>query len=357
MRKVVQFSTGNVGQHSLRAIIGRPDLELVGVHAASPHKVGRDAAELCGLTEPTGIAATDDIDALIALNPDCVVYTAQAETRPLEAIEQMSKFLAAGINIVASSMLWLVAPRQADDWLLGPLGEACDAGDSSLYVNGIDPRYSGDTEVHSALSLVTRATSILVQEIFDCANFDDYEFFGKSMGFGMMADGEQPMFFLPGVLTTMWGGPVRSLAAQLGVELDDVRQRIEPWYTDERIECTMCTVEQGGMAAVRFAVEGVRDGAPLITMEHITRLTAAAAPQWEFPPDGNRGVHRVVVEGEPRVELNTHVSHPTLDVTEAGCVSTAARIVNTIDWICRAPAGLIAAEDIPQAEIIRGLVW
>ena len=104
MRKVVQFSTGTVGQHSLRAIIGRPDLELVGVHAASPYKVGRDAAELCGLTEPTDMAATDDIDALIALNPDCVVYTAQAETRPLEAIEQMSKFLAAGINIVASSM-------------------------------------------------------------------------------------------------------------------------------------------------------------------------------------------------------------------------------------------------------------
>ena len=49
MRRVIQFSTGNVGQHSLRAIIGRPDLELVGVHAASPNKIGRDAAELCGL--------------------------------------------------------------------------------------------------------------------------------------------------------------------------------------------------------------------------------------------------------------------------------------------------------------------
>lgn len=49
MRRVVQFSTGNVGVHSLRAIIGRPDLELVGVHAATPAKVGRDAAELCGL--------------------------------------------------------------------------------------------------------------------------------------------------------------------------------------------------------------------------------------------------------------------------------------------------------------------
>ena len=94
------------------------------------------------------------------------------------------------------------------------------------------------------------------------------------------------MLFLPGVLTTMWGGPVRNLADQLGVELDEVRQRIEPWYADKRIECKMATVEPGQMAAVRFAVEGVRDGVPVITMEHITRLTPASAPDWEYPPDG-----------------------------------------------------------------------
>ena len=357
MRSVVQFSTGNVGRHSLRAIIGRPDLELIGVHAASPAKVGRDAAELCGLTEPTGVLATDDIDSLIALEPDCVVYTSQGETRPMEAIDQMTTLLGAGINVVASSMVWLVAPRQADDWLRRPLEQACENGNSSLYVNGIDPGYSGDTEVHSALSLVTRARSITVQEIFDYANYDDYEFTGKSMGFGLTADDEQPMFFLPGVLTSMWGGPVRNLADQLGVHLDDLRQRIEPWYTDHRIECKMATIEPGGMAAVRFAVEGVRDDVPLITMEHITRLTAAAAPDWEYPPDGKTGVHRVVIEGEPRVQLNTHVSDPVLDVTEAGCVSTAARVVNVIDWVCRAPKGLIAVEDIPQAEVIRGLMW
>src|SRR4029079_13871528 len=270
MRRVVQFSTGNVGQHSLKAIIGRPDLELVGLHAASPNKIGRDAAELCGLNEPTGVIATDDIDALIALEPHCVVYTAQGETRPMEALDQMSKFLAAGINVAATSMVWLVTPRQADDWLRDPLQKACQAGNASLYVNGIDPGYSGDTEVHSALSLVTRATSILVQEIFDYANYDDYEFTGKSMGFGLKEGEEKPIFFLPGVLTTMWGGPVRNLADQLGIELDEVRQRIEPWYTDQRIECKLCTVEPGGMAAVRFAVEGVRNGEPVITMEHIT---------------------------------------------------------------------------------------
>lgn len=357
MRRVVQFSTGNVGRHSLAAIIGRPDLELVGVHAANPDKIGRDAADLCGLGEPTGVTATDDVDALIALKPDCVVYTALGETRPMEAIEQMSTLLAAGINVVGTSMVWLVTPHQADEWLRLPLQEACAAGNASLYVNGIDPGFSGDTAVHAALSLVTRVRSVTVQEIFDYSNYDDYEYTGTAMGFNSSPDDELAPAYQPGVITSLFGGLVRNLARHLDVELDEVRQRFEPWYTPERIECTMTTVEPGNLAAVRFAVEGVRDGVPVITVEHINRLTSAAAPEWEFPPDGHLGVHKVVVEGEPRVEVSTHLSHPVLDVTDAGCISTAARAVNAIDWVCGAPAGLVSVEDIPPTEMIRGLMW
>ncbi|MDQ2636868.1 MAG: dihydrodipicolinate reductase [Actinomycetota bacterium] len=357
MRRVVQFSTGNVGQHSLPALIGRPDFELVGVHAASPDKIGKDAAELCGRRDPTGIIATDDIDALIALKPDCVVYTALGETRPMEAIEEMSKFLTAGINVVGTSMVWLVTPNQADDWLRTPLEAACAAGNSSLYVNGIDPGYSGDTAVLAALSLVTRAESVTVREVFDYGNYGDYEYTGTAMGFGTTPDADLPLAFQPGVVATMFGGLVRNLARHLGIELDEVRDRFEPWYTGERIECKMMTVEPGQLAGVRFAAEGVRDGAPVITVEHTTRLTPAAAPDWEYPPDGHSGVHKVIVEGEPRIELSTLLSHPMLDVTEAGCVSTAARVVNVIDWVCRAPTGVIAVEDIPPAEMVRGLMW
>lgn len=357
MRRVVQFSTGNVGRHALKAVIGRPDLELVGVHASNKDKVGRDAADLCGLTEATGVIATDDIDALIALQPDCVVYTALGETRPMEAIDEMSKLLAAGINVVGTSMIWLVTPRHADDWLRIPLEQACAAGDSSLYVNGIDPGFSGDTAVHAALSLVTRAQSITVKEIFDYGNYDDYEYTGTAMGFGNSRDDDPPMAFLPGVVALMFGGLIRNLAGHLGVKLDQVRDRFEPWYTSERIECTMTTVEPGQLAAVRFAAEGVIAGVPVITVEHTTRLTSAAAPDWEYPPEGQIGVHKVIVEGEPRIEMSTHLSHPVLDVTDAGCISTAARVVNAIDWVCSAPSGLISVDDIPPTAMIHGLMW
>lgn len=55
--------------------------------------------------------------------------------------------------------------------------------------------------------------------------------------------------------------------------------------------------------------------------------------------------------------MNTHLSHPVFDPTDAGCISTAARVVNAIDWVCDAPAGLVAVEDVPQSALMRGLLW
>ena len=130
--------------------------------------------------------------------------------------------------------------------------------------------------MYTALSLSARATAITVQEIFDYGSYDDAEFTGVSMGFGTTPD-HTPIMFHPGVLTSLWGGQVRSLADGLGVELDDVRERHETWVTPEPIECVMMTVAPGRVAAVRFAVEGIRAGVPVITMEHVNRLTDAAA--------------------------------------------------------------------------------
>jgi 2,4-diaminopentanoate dehydrogenase len=355
VRRVIQFSTGNVGRHALRTIIGRPDLELVGVHANGAQKVGRDAAELCGLAEPSGVVATDDIDALVTINADCVVYTSQAETRPGDAIDEISRFLAAGTNVVGTSMVWLVAPEHADDWLREPLVRACKAGDTSLYINGIDPGFSGDTLVYTALSLSARATAITVQEIFDYGSYDDAEFTGVSMGFGTTPD-HTPIMFQPGVLTSLWGGQVRSLADGLGIELDDVRVRHETWVTPEPIECAMMTVPPGRVAAVRFAVEGVRAGLPVITMEHVNRLTDAAAPHWPYPPDGRPGVHRATIAGDPGVEINAHVGVSGIDHNQGGVIATAARAVNMIEPVCTAPRGLLAAQDLPAAHI-RGVMW
>jgi hypothetical protein len=92
------------------------------------------------------------------------------------------------------------------------------------------------------------------------------------------------------------------------------------------------------VAAVRFAVQGVRAGLPVITMEHVNRLTDAAAPHWPYPPDGRPGVHRVTVAGDPGVEINAHVGVSGIDHNQGGVIATAARAVNMIERCAPLPA-------------------
>ena len=142
-----------MGFHSLRHIIRHPDLELVGVHAHSPAKVGKDAAELCGLPEKTGVLATDDAEALLALDADVVVYTPKGETRPQEVIPELEHILTAGKNVVSCAMIYLVYPPHASVSMREPLEKACQAGGTTLFVNGIDPGFSGDVLPLTALQL------------------------------------------------------------------------------------------------------------------------------------------------------------------------------------------------------------
>ena len=88
----------------MRCIIRHPELELVGVWVHSADKAGRDAGELCGLP-PTGVLATNDADALLALDADCVSYTATADLRPTDAIADMATLLRSGKNVVSSSVV------------------------------------------------------------------------------------------------------------------------------------------------------------------------------------------------------------------------------------------------------------
>ena len=100
--RVVAWSTGTVGRHAIVGIDAHPGLELVGVWVSNPAKDGRDAGELAGLGRDLGVRATTDRDALLALEPDAIVHTAMADDRVFECIEDLTAFVAAGINVTSS---------------------------------------------------------------------------------------------------------------------------------------------------------------------------------------------------------------------------------------------------------------
>ncbi|RWA16832.1 hypothetical protein MELE44368_06325 [Mycolicibacterium elephantis DSM 44368] len=50
---MIQWATGVTGMMSLRHVLGRPDLTLVGVRVYDPAKAGVDAGALCGVGAST----------------------------------------------------------------------------------------------------------------------------------------------------------------------------------------------------------------------------------------------------------------------------------------------------------------
>ncbi|HEB90803.1 MAG TPA: dihydrodipicolinate reductase [Deltaproteobacteria bacterium] len=346
VHRVIQWGTGNVGFHSLRHVIRHPDLELVGVHAHGESKIGKDAAALCGLSEETGVIATNDVDALLALDADVVAYTVKAETRPHEVVPELERILASGKNVVSTSMIFLIYPKHADPSMREPLEKACSIGGSTFYVNGIDPGFSGDVLPLTALQLSDQVEEIRVQELCDYSTYEDPEFTGVSFGFGRPADYTPPMA-LPGVLRAGWGGMVQLVADELGIELDEIHESFDRRYAEKAFDTPMMHVPAGTCAAVRFILEGRVKGRPVVVTEHVNRLRGDIAPDWPMPPDGRPGVHRCIIKGNPDVQLECFVLGEDGDHNTGGVQATALRVLNAIPAVCEHAPGLISTLDLP----------
>jgi 4-hydroxy-tetrahydrodipicolinate reductase len=339
--RVIQWSTGNVGRYALRAILGHPELELAGVFVHGAEKEGRDAGALAGLA-PVGIAASRDADSMLALDADCVCYTATADRRPFEAVADMCRILASGKNVVSSSVVGLVHPGTLHPRITEQLEEACRKGGSSFFTSGIDPGFANDLLPLVLTGLCERWEEVRVQEIINYATYDQPEVLFDTMGFGKPLD-HTPLLLMPGALSFGWGGTMRILAEGLGVALEEIREVHERRPATRAIQIGTHRVEPGTMAALRFELQGIVSGRPAIVVEHVTRLDDALAPEW---PTGN-GSYRVLVRGVPGMKCEFEFWDERGDHAVGGVVLTAARLVNAIPAVCEARPGLLSALDLP----------
>ena len=336
------WSTGGVGSIAVRAVARRPDLDLVGVWVHSPEKVGRDAGELAG-GPPLGIAATDDVDALLALRPDCIVYAASGPEQDAAATRDYLPMLEAGINVVTVSSPGLVFPPAYAAGARDRLAAAAEQGGASLYASGIEPGFAGDQLVLTLLTMSNTIRSVRAQEIFDYSAYPVAFAMYDVFGFGRPLD-HTPILALPGVQSGTWGPPVAMIAAALGVELDEIRETYDRQLTPRRLEVACGVIEAGTVGAVRFESIGVVDGREAIVIEHVNRMAPDLAPDW--PTADRDGTYRIVVDGDPSFECNLTVGAVETSSAE-GMVATTMRVVNAIPAVCDAPPGLVSSLDLP----------
>ncbi len=345
--RVIQWATGNVGRAAIEWIVAHPDLELVGVYVYSAAKAGRDAGEICGI-DATGVIATDQVDEILAVDADCVVYSPMLAT-PSEVVA----LLESGKNVV-TPVGWIYP----NDSTGSPSRDvvaveaACRTGGVSLHGTGINP--GGITEqIPLLLSAFCRdIRHVRAEEFSDIRTYATEFVVREVMLFGK-TPAEAAASPMLDILGDGFCQSIDMVAHGLGVTLDaDKRTTHEMAVTTEALDTPVGVIEAGTVAAQRFTWEGLVGGEPYVTVR-VNWLMGERTldPPWTFGPEGER--FEVEFDADPPLRASFHGMHPP-DVETAdlehneGILATAMHCVNAVPYVVDAPPGIRTFLDLPM---------
>ena len=342
--RVVQWATGAVGTWSLRQIIDRPELELVGVWVSGPDKHGKDAGDLCDRA-PTGVPATSSKEAILALDADVVIHcpAAVGAAGALPFDDDVVKLLASGKNVI--STLSYYSPLIEGPERMAKLEAACTQGASTLYGCGLDPGYICDRVPATLTSGLADVTTIRMSESIDVSTHPGAQLL-MDLGFGkhpedLALDSAQVQYFA----LRAFPGAVAKLADLLGVKLDGVQLSKMPElaFASKDLDLAMGRIPAGTISGIRYEYVGTRDGEPFITHEWVHYIEREGTPpDWmKAPPPkpGEAMPYRVTldVEGRPSV----HADLVFTDSEDTVFLPTAAAPIRAIPDVCAAPPGFL----------------
>src|SRR5262245_40254238 len=343
--RVVQWTTGNVGKRSVRAVLTQPDLDLVGCYAWSDDNAGRDVGELCGL-DPIGVAATNDVDALLALKPDCVIYNPMWHDT-----DEVIRILEAGVNVVSTAAFINGRGLGADR---DRIAAACERGQSSMFGTGVSPGFAELLAIVTA-TICDRVDKVTVSESADTTLYDSPAT-ELPAGFGRpIDDPELPAMTAQG--TAVFGEAVALVADALGVELDEIVCEAEYAQTTEDLDLGSWSIAKGCVAGLAASWQGRVGGRTIVDLNVRWKKGTALEPNWAIE-DG----WVIQIDGRPTVTTKIGFLPPPdfeattfQDFMVLGMIMTAMPAVYAIPRVVDAAPGIVTYVDLPLV-LPRGLV-
>lgn len=346
--RVVQWTTGNVGKSSVEAIAKNPNYELVGLYAWSKDKVGRDAGELAGI-EPLGVKASNDVDELLALKPDVVVYN------PMWIdVDELVHILEAGVNVVASAS-FITGHNLGDG--RAKLEDACQRGGSTLFGSGVSPGFAELLAI-VATTACDRVDKITIAESADTTLYDspDTE---RPVGFDKKIDDpDLPPMAERG--TAVFAEAVQLVADAVGIELDEIKCVSEYAQTTEDLPMASWTIKAGHVAGVYASWQGIANGKTVIDINVRWKKGQTLDPDWQLDGDG----WKITIDGRPTVNMQVGFLPPPDMIENAktledffvlGHIMTAMPPIHAIGAVVAAAPGIATYNDLPLPQA-RGVV-
>lgn len=329
--RVIQWTTGKVGKLALRAILDDPRLELAGVFAHSGDKAGIDAGELCGRPK-CGVSATNDINALISLGADTVIYT------PFMAdLGHIVKLLESGHDVISTNLFSNLGGLQSA--IRPQLEEACIKGKSSLYITGVNPGWINYLTA-AMTGVCRRVDSVSISESADCSVYESADTW---LAMGMSLPSATPeVIETAKTWLVSFHDVVQRIAEALQVELDTLDFFSDFATTSQKVDLGWLCMEKDTIGAICAGWNGITDGRTIIQMKVTWYLTKHLNGNWNF----NDNHYEISIKGEPDVQSSLRFIAPKTWGNHEWDTMTALPAVNAIINVNAAKPGVLSLNDV-----------
>jgi len=322
--RVVIYGLGQIGLETARVLLGRRDMQLVGVIDNDPQKLQRDVADLAGLTRPSGVRVSDRPDDVLGIaRPDVVILTTGSRFRQI--LPQIKECVNARTNVV-SSCEELLLPHVRFATQTRELDKLARARDVSVLGTGVNPGFVMDTMALAATAPCLALKSVTIERVVDAST--RRENLQKKVGAGMTT-----AQFRRGVKKEELGhvGLLESLylvAEGLGWKLDKVDEKIRPVIAKKRVRTPHVTVQAGEVAGIHHVVKGFQNRKEVVSLD-LQMYVGAKKPS-----------DRITVRGQPDVSL-------LFENGVSGDEATIAMLLATVPSVSKLEPGVRSMIDVP----------
>jgi hypothetical protein len=337
--RVIQWATGAVGAAQLREVIDHPDFELVGLFVYSPDKVGVDAGELVG-RPATGVLATNDKQAILALEADVVLHAASKGFAVNTNTDDIVALLASGKSVITTTSYGHLPTFGAE--ACARIEAACKTAGVRFHAAGEHPGFMFERLAVSLTGLSQRVDKITVQEFVDCSGIPEPAMMIELMGMGKDPVEISPNSAMFRAVSVQYEQSLAATADALGLTIDEIRPEIRTATVGHDVEVAAGVLPAGTVVGQILSWTAFRRGRPVLVAEEYWVATNDI-PDWDLKLDGKFLV-RVLIEGAPPMRVDVRI----LDFEDVGGstapggqLAVAMSAVRAAPYVLEAPPGVV----------------
>lgn len=151
--------------------------------------------------------------------------------------------------------------------LVDMLNTSCEKGNSSVLFSGYESGFIGDAVGSLLASISMDVTSVRTYELVDWGNYDKHDTLA-ALGIGGIPGGPERPIVME-ALRAGWSSSINELADMMNIEIDEIVTWDKPAIAEETFTAKGgMVIEKGTVAVNRWAIEGLKDGVPVLAIEH-----------------------------------------------------------------------------------------